>query len=311
MRWQLKAAALAALSVVPCGPRLYRRLQDLAGTSRLDLDTDYGYGSKAGALRRLRDHGADLPHCDVLEVGTGWHAVLPLLLSAAGARSVTTIDLNRWLTRRSLREALTGLRGIAGRIERDVGVPIAATVDTSTRVERALERGECPTDALGGARIAYRAPLDLVRAAWPDGAFGVAVSTNVLEHVRPDALRRMHAELARLVRPGGLVLHLVNPGDHFAVDPRITTANFLRYGPARWGVVGGWRLSYHNRLRCVDHVRWLEAAGLRVEASEARLDERALRALRAGHLRPHRAFAGYRDTELCEDLVTIVARRPA
>jgi hypothetical protein len=108
MRWEIKAFALAVLSVAPFGSRLYRRLQDLLGTSRLDLDADYGYASKPALIRDLRRHGVDLTTSDILEIGTGWHGVLPLLLSLAGARSITTIDMNPWLTSASLDEALSG-----------------------------------------------------------------------------------------------------------------------------------------------------------------------------------------------------------
>jgi SAM-dependent methyltransferase len=166
-------------------------------------------------------------------------------------------------------------------------------------------------DVLRGARITYRAPLNVIRSGWPEATFDVAISTNVLEHIPPDVLRQMQSELRRIVRPGGIVLHLVNPGDHFATDPRITTVNFLRYSRAAWRLIGGWRLPYHNRLRCLEYVTLMENAGFAVEGRETRLDERALDAVRSGRIRPHRDFSSYRDTDLCEDLITIVARRPA
>lgn len=310
MRWQMKAVALAVLSVAPFGSRLYRRLQDVLGTSRLDVNADYGYGSKPVLVRDLQKHGIDLTRSDILEIGTGWHAVLPLLLSLAGARSITTIDMNPWLTAESLDEALSSLHGIADRIETDLGVPATATRETLARMREELREASVH-DVLRGARITYRAPLNLMQSGWPDGSFDVAISTNVLEHIPPETLRQLQTELRRIVRPGGVVLHLVNPGDHFAVDPRITTVNFVRYSPAVWRMIGGWRLAYHNRLRCIDYVKLLESAGFVVEGREARLDERALDAVRTGRIRPHRTFAGYRDTELCEDLITIVARRGA
>jgi len=311
MRWEIKAFALAVLSVIPFGSRLYRRLQDACGSSRLNVDDDYGYGSKPVLIHELRTHGIDLATSDILEVGTGWHAVLPLLLSIAGARSVTTIDLNPWLTPASLGEALTSLEGIADRIERDLGVAANTTRATLRSMTSALESGKPVADVLQQARIRYLVPLDLMKNEWPAGSFDVAVSTNVLEHVPPATLKTMQGELHRIVRPGGIVLHHINPGDHFAIDPRITTVNFLRYSARTWRWIGGWKLSYHNRMRCADFVRLMEDEGFAVEGREARLDERALDAVRNARLRPHRDFDSYSHIELCEDVITVVARRPA
>jgi SAM-dependent methyltransferase len=309
MRWETKALALAVLSVAPFGSRLYRRLQDALGTSRLDVNDDYGYGSKPVLIRILREHGIDLTRSDVLEIGTGWHGVLPLLLSLTGTRSIATIDLNPWLTAKSLDESLSALHGIADRIEDDLGVPAATTRATLSRMREKLADGADVRDVLRGARITYHAPLNLMQTGWADGSFDVAVSTNVLEHVPPDALRQMQVELRRIVRPGGIVLHYVHPGDHFAADERISTINFLRYSPLAWRLIGGWRLAYHNRLRCVDYVQLMTNGGFRVESGETRLDRRALDAVRAGRIRPHAAFGKYSDVELCEDLITVVARR--
>ena len=78
--------------------------------------------------------------------------------------------------------------------------------------------------ALGRAVHRDRAGLrfvdaDLRQPGWPealglDGPADAAVSTTALHWLPPPALRRMYAELAAVIRPGGLLLD----GDHFTVN---------------------------------------------------------------------------------------------
>jgi SAM-dependent methyltransferase len=80
------------------------------------------------------------------------------------------------------------------------------------------------TLALGRAAYAGRpglrfAELDLRSPGWPaalglDTAADVAVSTTALHWLSVEELRGMYAELATVLRPGGLLLN----GDHLAVD---------------------------------------------------------------------------------------------
>src|SRR6516162_2260967 len=81
--------------------------------------------------------------------------------------------------------------------------------------------------ALGRAAYSGRAglrftDLDLRSAGWA-GQLGLprladaAVSTTALHWLTPPALRAMYAEVATVLRPGGLLLD----GDHFAGDPAV------------------------------------------------------------------------------------------
>jgi SAM-dependent methyltransferase len=176
----------------------------------------------------------------------------------------------------------------------------------------AVAAGQPVTAALAAARIRYEVPVDGCATGCAAGTFDAVLSTNLLEHLSPAALRRLHAEQHRLLRPSGIAVHRVNPGDHFAaVDPRITTINFLRYSPRAWYWLGGSGLAYHNRLRCCDHAELLREAGFSIEAYEPRLDRRALAALADGEVKRHSSFDGYSANELCEDAVAVEARRLA
>jgi hypothetical protein len=96
MHWKVKATVLALLSHLPSGRRVYHTLQKVAGTTRLNITNDYS--CKAAFLKWSFAAGLEIEGKDVLEIGTGWHPVLPLLLRLLGAGRVLSLDANPWLT---------------------------------------------------------------------------------------------------------------------------------------------------------------------------------------------------------------------
>ena len=308
MRWQLKAAAHAVLSVAPGGARVHRRLQEAAGTVG-PHDVLVELERKSHFLRRLDDHGISLQDATVLEIGTGWHPVLPVLLSMRGARRTITIDLRSWLTERTLLETADGLERVAELLPEDAGVPAETGRETAAGLRAALAAGASPQEALLQIGIEARWPVDAAATGLPADACDLVVSSNVLEHVPPDELDAMAAEWTRILRPGGATAHHVDPGDHFTDDRRITSVNFLKFSPRAWRVIGS-GLAYHNRLRCADYPPVLERVGFDVVGVEVETDAAALGALREGGVRPHASFARYTDVELAGTLVDVFARSP-
>lgn len=286
--WRAKAAGLAALSRVPFGRQIYRRLQDLFGTAAPDYAAHYA--EKITVVKRVLAYGATA-ESRILEVGTGWHPVLPILFSAAGLRHVTSVDINVWMRPGAFEHARAGMRALAELIADDLHRPLADV-----------------TSGIDASAITFRVSRE-PRYGLASRSFDFAVSSNLLEHVPPASIQIMHSELAELLQPGGIVCHHINPGDHFAVDKKITTAHFLKYSRAAWYWIGGSGLSYHNRLRAVDFVELLRDSGFEILEVETHLDERALAAIRSGHLRPHSDFANYTHESLCHDIVDLVARR--
>ncbi len=309
MRWQLRAAAHAVLSLVPGSARLHRRLQEAAGTIGPD-EVLVEVERKSRFLARMREHDVRLDGASVLEIGTGWHPVLPALLVLLGARRVVTIDLTSWLSPGTLADTAAGIERAAGQLEAELGIDPDAAGDLAARLRAALAGGAEPQDALARVGIEARWPVDATSSGLPASSCDCVISSNVLEHVPPAALRAMAADWARILRPGGVAAHHVDPGDHFDHDHRITSVNFLRFSPRAWRLIGSGG-AYHNRLRCPDYPALLERAGFRLVAVEVETDEQALLALKRGDVRPHATFARYSDEELAGTLVDVIARTPA
>jgi hypothetical protein len=160
---------------VPFGYALHRKLQDVGGSSHLDIEDHYA--RKRKFLKRVEEQGLLLAGRDFLEIGTGWHPVLPVLLHLLDVRHVTTIDVNPWLTHDSLAETFRAFQGIAGRVAADFGRDPARTQATMDRLCQQVEDASMPIpEVLKAANIRYGMPVDACKTPYDAGSFDYVVS---------------------------------------------------------------------------------------------------------------------------------------
>jgi SAM-dependent methyltransferase len=230
---------------------------------------------------------------------------VPLLLAVSGARQVVTVDINPWLSHQT---AVNTTREMASRAQQ-LADPLGISEETiRARLQAALSAPtlEAWQSALGIRYI----QASLVAANLPATSIDVVFSSNVLEHVVPEALDEMHRESARVLRRGGRIVHRFNPQDHFsAADRSITGANFLQFSERQWYWLGGSGLAFHNRLRCPQHQVRIAQAGFDVVLTRTRPDARARLAIESGALRVHQDFAGLSVHDLTDDYMWIVAEK--
>jgi SAM-dependent methyltransferase len=311
MKWQHKAAIQAVLSRMPLGHAIHRRLQDAAGTVRLNLDDHYV--SKARFIRRGIDSGMPVRDRTLLDVGTGWHPIIPLFLHLLGAKRTITVDIHPWLTLDSLKDTFAFLYGASERIAEDFDLPAE---EVKAKLGRLVELGREPSatiaSLLDAASIDYRYPVNARDTKLPAVTIDGIFSFNVFEHIPYEDLVAILRESKRILTPGGTHLHHVGMGDHFEHgDKRITSVNFLRYSKGTWHWIGGSGLAYHNRLRGIDFVRMFEQEGFKLLDWEAKVDREALEALRQKKVVPHPDFAGYTHEELSGCVLNMIARYDA
>ena len=132
----------------------------------------------------------------------------------------------------------------------------------------------------------------------------------MFEHIPPDVIRGIVKESRRVLKPGGFHAHHINPGDHSAFDPSVSTVNFLRYSARAWYLIGGSGIAYHNRLRGVDLVKLFEDGRFPVKHQIVSIDQRGLEEIRSGSITIHEDFKAYSPEELACDLIDIFAIRP-
>jgi SAM-dependent methyltransferase len=189
----------------------------------------------------------------VAELGPGQ---TPDILFAAvlyGARRAVGLDVNTYLDAASARA-------------------LATYQPTRDWIARAVERGVLPRQrGLDLTRYAGAAvlPSDVLDLHVYDGrvfplereSVDVIWSKSVLEHVRePGAVAR---EMFRVLKPGGVMCHIIDLRDHYQLAPGENWLRFLEYPGSLWNLMSSRRSSWANRLRAADWDRLFADAGFR------------------------------------------------
>ena len=306
MKSFIKSAVQNIISLLPSrlADTVYYFIQRRAG--RLRHVDPLLYLEQALMLMQCAKTGHMMEGRTVFEIGTGRTANVPFAFWLAGAGRVITADLNRYLRPELVVESLYACRarkdGIIGLFSK-YQIPL-----NRDRLESLLA---CTTagEALTTACVEYRAPADAAQTGLPDSCVDFYVSVNVLEHIPPTLLAAIFSEAWRVVRPGGLVIHQVDPSDHFAqTDASLNAVNFLRYNPTQWKRRAGNRFMYQNRLRAPEYLRLVMEAGFKIGLTESEQDERALRELASG-FPLHPDFSHYSLRDLSTTKLVFIAER--
>ncbi len=262
-KWQIKCVKDSVKAVVPF-QRQMRRLKDsLVGYKREPA-------KDRNTIRdglRLIDWIGDLAGASVVEIGSGWQPMIPILFSLAGAKVYLT-DMHPLMRLDTFRAALDSLRENRDEIVAHLRIPPDA-FDQATRPSGDGEMEQ----RLSELRLVYLAPCDCRSLALEPGSIDVVMSRAVLEHVPPAVIEGIFVEAHRLLRPGGISIHLVDHSDHWAHrDRRINAVNFLRYPDWLFALTCINPQDYQNRLRHPEYRAMLESTGFVIKSEERTVD---------------------------------------
>jgi len=235
--------------ILPFQPEL-RRLKRRVSPYRDDpLNSHYCITNGLEQLAALRAASVEMSGADILEFGSGWLPLIPLLCHLAGARRLILTDIERLMDERTIARAK---QLVATRID-DIAEVLAEPQD---RLLARLNEAFRPD---------YIAPWNA--ASHPPGSADMVISRATLEHVPAEQLRFFLAQFHRIVQPGGTMCHLIDNSDHWQhKDRRLSRVDFLRYDEDSWV----WRLAqvnkqaFQNRLRHGDYGRMFAEAGFSI-----------------------------------------------
>jgi SAM-dependent methyltransferase len=305
MHWKVKGITQRILSAVPGGVWVNDLLQRTVGGLRnFDAQVDSKVEDWSILASHMRELGVPLGGLHYLEVGTGWFPTLPVCYALAGAGRVTTFDLTRHLDGRLTSRMLDRLEKYLPTIATTGGRSVA-----DVEAEYGQLRAAAGIDALlRQAGVEYHAPADATATGLPPDAVDVVFSNSVLEHVTPDVIGRLFTEAHRVLRPGGLMIHSLNCGDHYAYfDNRISFINYLTYTEREWRRWDN-KLLYQNRLRPRDFVERSERTGFEIVLRKQKPRPVLLELLPTLAIAPE--FRAYPPEELCATSIDFVSRKP-
>lgn len=262
----------------------------------------------------------------VLDAGTGRTLVVPVALWLLGcARRLVTVDVAH-----NLQPSLVALQHAfyRGRRESLLDLPEADAVAVRERLDRFLALwsppGATPEDTTAPAtfverllalcNITYVAPCDAADLDMPNDTFDAHVSTHLLEHITPDALPRLLRNGHRLLRPGGIAVHLIAHTDHAdhltRFNPDASRFDFLQFEDRQWHERSQENAIYTNRMRSSEYLPYFQAAGFDILEIDVTVDDRAVDAIDAGELPLAARFRNMVAEDVATSQTLLVARKP-
>jgi len=313
MNWKTKALLQKFTALLPSqlGHELYYRLQLMFSSGQLGmLDTRPNRNLEAGVhmAELITRQGHSLEGRSVLEVGTGRRLSLPMALWLCGADEIITVDLNPYLRSRLVLGDIAYMKANHAEV-RQIFHPFHGKQLFEDRFSQLLTvRGDLDA-VMSLLRLRYEAPADAARLNLPDASVDVHVSSAVMEHISPVAVGGVLAEGWRVLKPDGVMVHLIDFVDHFSyTDPSLSAIHFLRFSPREWEWWSGNHFACQNRLRLDDFRRLFQDAGLRIIGEELLMDERVRAELRNG-FPLDTSFRGKSEEILATTLAWLVTER--
>lgn len=302
MKWWIKIGAFKALSFVPGGARLYRWAQENITSSLVPTPERVRQKIAVGAryFRFLRSQGLEqlLLTGTHLDLGAGWHPTVPLLFYSLGCPSQILADVVPVMTGETAMQTAETFLKVLPSTEPDLPV----------RADRLRRLQSHPWTCWPPREISweYRAPyMEWLRSL--SFSLDLVTSTQALLHVPKPVLRKIFADVAHALKPGGIFMATIHLRDLFAdADTSITPYNHLRFSPWFWEHCVCSPLMSYNRLKAPDYRECLQESGLRLLAFDVEPGNTAL----LKTIRIHPCFAGYSPEDLAGHHLFFAAQKP-
>ncbi len=260
-RWRRRVLAYRLIDALPGGERVVDWYKvSLGGVRRFDLARRRYLPREMVML--LAGARTTVEGKDLLEIGAGWHPLLPVLLHGMGARSIVMTDIRAHMRRTQVEQTIDSCVRHVDEIAALVGVDAASLLARWTDLQ---PRDRSWTDAWKASGIAYAAPLDFMSSGLAAASFDIVYSNSCLNYIPAAELQGIAAESSRILKPGGIALHDISVYDDLSgSDPSIPVWNFLRYTETEWERTGNTRAHYQNRWRPRAYAALMERNGMRL-----------------------------------------------
>ncbi len=307
VNWRWKARIQSACASLPwLAEPAYYFLQRAFGRLRRPPDPFFTLKGCAELVIFLRNAGRPVEGARMMEVGTGRALDMPIGFFLCGSQSVVTFDLHCYLKPGLVMASVRAMCAARDRVFK-ILAPAADEKLLRKRLEWLCSSPSC-TELMQRANIQYRAPADAANTGLPDRSIDVQMSYTVFEHIPRDTLQAILLEANRILTPDGLVLHHIDPSDHFShEDPSILPINFLRYSDDEWNRIAGNQFAYHNRIRAAEFADLYAECGHEILMWKPHIDAASQHAVENG-FPLHPRFEKYSSDVLSTVVLQVLSR---
>jgi hypothetical protein len=306
MNWRHKAFIQKFISVFPNHEKLNYIFQKRV-TKAVFLD-DQHFGWK---VEHARDHiayfnenGSPNAESKVVELGTGWYPIIPMLFFLTKTGKVMSYDIQNWMTKDNQLATIKKLKEWKdnGKLESYISDIDDANWKVLLDVLSNPEQYSFEDiNQVIGLSIHLK---DASQSGLKEDSIDFICSNNTFEHIYPGVLKSILSEFKRIIKPEGVMSHFIDMSDHFAHSaPSITIYNFLGFSKKQWDFIDN-KIQPQNRLRFKDFISIYNDLGIPVTETETR--EGDLDALKRTKVHPE--FAGYSAEELAISHCYIVSK---
>lgn len=139
---------------------------------------------------------------------------------------------------------------------------------------------------------------------FPENHFDMLYSVNVGEHIHSSIAASNVKKMFRILRPGGLSFHTIDPKDHLSYFTKnVSRKNYLRYSDRVWKLIFENEVQYFNRIQPADWMSYYEDAGFElVEDFSTVTDIRPVKV--------HPQYGDLSDRDFRRSQINIVHRKP-
>lgn len=251
-RWLLKALIQKTISFLPQAHKVNYQIQKLS-TLRHGMPDDFFLDRLHHFTNHYKFfkkyHQGSFADYTLLELGTGWHPIVPLGFYLSGANNILTIDIRKLISTHSLNQTLQKFRQFYQQGQLAKHMPGL----NNQRVQQLLELTENP---LPGDPYAFLKEFNITALEadarhlnLPDKQLDLIISNNVLQDIPPFILEDIFKEFVRIIKPGSLMSHAIDLSDQYATfDHKISPLNYLQFSEKQWHLVTN-KLVRQNRKR--------------------------------------------------------------
>lgn len=303
MRWQLRCVVEGVKGLVPFHDSMRRLKRHLIPYRPILGRGAFAIQEGLMQVRWLQEALGTLEGKVVLEIGSGWEPLLPLLFYACGASRVYLTDLTDLMDTATLAGTLESLHANRQPILDALGMDAARfdAMFSAPVVSRA--------DFFERYRFVRLAPADCQDLPLEPASIDAITSRSVLEHIPPAVVERIFRESGRLLRPSGVLCHFIDNSDHWQHrDHSISRVNFLRYSDRVFRLTYINPLHYTNRLRHSEYLKMLRRCGFEIVRAEPTVEPRTLEEVATLPLAPR--FRGFSAEDLAATDSYLLARKP-